>query len=101
MARKAVVKHKARKKTVTKTKAARTAASKPSTKSGKTNQSGPGQDLTPLDYMLRLLRDEETSVENRKWAAYHAAPYCHSKLSTVDHSGDVTVRHEDALKELE
>ena len=56
--------------------------------------------ILPLDFMLAVLRDADAPIEDRKWAAYHAAPFCHAKRSTVDHSGDVTIRHEDALEEL-
>ena len=37
--------------------------------------------MTPLAYMLTILRDEEASTEDRKWAAQHAAPYCHPRLA--------------------
>ncbi len=40
-----------------------------------------GGGLTPLAYMLAVLRDEEASMEDRKWAAQHAAPYCHPRLA--------------------
>jgi hypothetical protein len=60
-----------------------------------------GLAFSPLEYMLQLLRDEGASKEDRKWAAYHAAPFCHSKLSSVEHGDDVTLRHEDALDLLE
>lgn len=69
-----------------------------------TNSNMPGDDapiISPLEYMLQLLRDETASKEDRKWAAYHAAPFCHSKLSAVDHAGDMTLRHEDALDLLD
>lgn len=50
--------------------------------------------LTPLDYMLSKLRDETSSVEDRKWAAQSAAPYVHPRLSQIDarHSGQIDVR---------
>lgn len=57
--------------------------------------------ISPLEYMLRLLRDETASKEDRKWAAYHAAPFCHSKMSPVEHAGDMRLRHEDALDALD
>ncbi|MBO0141492.1 hypothetical protein JZX87_09990 [Agrobacterium sp. Ap1] len=41
--------------------------------------------LTPLDYMLSILRDETKTVEDRFEAAKAAAPYVHPKLATVDH----------------
>lgn len=39
--------------------------------------------LTPLNYMLKMLRDENQSAEDRKWAAQNAAPYVHPKLSAI------------------
>ena len=43
--------------------------------------------LTPLDYMLTILRDEDQPQDERKWAAEKAAPYVHAKLSSVEMSG--------------
>lgn len=40
--------------------------------------------LTPLDYMLGVLRDLNETDERRMDAAKAAAPYVHAKLSTVD-----------------
>ena len=40
--------------------------------------------LTPLDYMLRILRDENEDTPRRDEMAKAAAPYCHPRLSTVD-----------------
>ena len=39
--------------------------------------------LTPLDYMLGLLRDEGADSAVRFEAAKAAAPYCHARLSNV------------------
>ena len=55
--------------------------------------------LTPLDYMLQVLRDPEASPAERKWAAEKAAPYLHPRLQTVEHSGP-GLRHEDSLEDL-
>lgn len=44
--------------------------------------------LTPLDYMLSILRDETQEQEKRMWAAEKAAPYVHAKLASVEVSGD-------------
>lgn len=44
--------------------------------------------LTPLDYMLSILRDEKADTEDRFEAAKAAAPYVHPKLSSVEHKGD-------------
>lgn len=57
--------------------------------------------LTPLDFMLQMLRDEGQSLENRQWAAEKAAPYVHAKLANVEMNANVNVSHEDALGELE
>jgi hypothetical protein len=58
-------------------------------------------ELSPLDYMLQVLRDPEASPAERKWAAEKAAPYLHPRLQTVEHAGALTLRHEDALEALE
>lgn len=47
--------------------------------------------LTPLDFMLEVLRDEQQSMDNRCWAAEKAAPYVHPKLANVEHSGGIDV----------
>lgn len=59
-----------------------------------------GETTSPLDFMLSVLRDSEASLADRKWAAEKAAPYLHPRLQTVELGGEVTLRHEDALKEL-
>ena len=40
--------------------------------------------LTPLDYLLSVLRDETAERHERVDAAHKAAPYVHAKLSSVD-----------------
>lgn len=57
--------------------------------------------ITPLDYMLKVLRADESSSDDKKWAAAQAAPYVHPKLAAVEHSGELTLNHETALDELE
>lgn len=44
--------------------------------------------LTPLDYMLSILRDEDANDADRFEAAKAAAPYVHAKLASVEHKGD-------------
>jgi hypothetical protein len=56
---------------------------------------------TPLEYMLRVMRDEAADEKRRDSMAQAAAPYIHPKLAAVEHSGDLTVYHEDALGDLE
>jgi hypothetical protein len=48
--------------------------------------------LTPLDYMLSVMRNDANELGVRLDAANKAAPYVHSKLATVDHkSSDGTM----------
>lgn len=42
--------------------------------------------ITPLEYMLKVLRDEGQPDERRMWAAEKAAPFMHPRLNAVDHS---------------
>jgi hypothetical protein len=50
--------------------------------------------LTPLQFMLNKLRDDQASDEDRKWAAQNAAPYVHPKLSSIEANlkGTIDVR---------
>lgn len=43
--------------------------------------------LTPLDYMLNILRNEKEAPARRDEMAKAAAPYVHPKLAAVEHSG--------------
>jgi hypothetical protein len=43
---------------------------------------------TPLDYMLRVMRDRTVDHERRDDMAKAAASYTHPKLATIQHSGD-------------
>src|SRR5690349_1327252 len=40
--------------------------------------------LTPLDYMLSVLRNDANDQPTRLDAAHKAAPYVHAKLATID-----------------
>lgn len=46
-----------------------------------------GEGVTPLEFMLSILRDETKDEAVRFEAAKHAAPYCHAKLAAVEASG--------------
>jgi hypothetical protein len=46
------------------------------------------QGISPLDYMLGIMRDECQEQATRLDAAKAAAPYVHAKLANVQHSGD-------------
>lgn len=43
--------------------------------------------ITPLEYMLNILRDEDANPAVRFEAAKHAAPYIHPKLSSIEAAG--------------
>lgn len=45
--------------------------------------------LTPLQYMLSVMRDEGQDEARRLHAANMAAPYVHAKLSSVELSGEL------------
>lgn len=43
--------------------------------------------LTPLEFMLSAMRDENNGYEMRLDAAKAAAPYVHPRLAAIEHSG--------------
>lgn len=43
--------------------------------------------LTPLDFMLSVMRDESRETAERLDAARAAAPFVHPKLSAIEHNG--------------
>lgn len=45
--------------------------------------------LTPLDFMLSVMRDEDEDMDRRLDMAKAAAPYIHPKLSAIEHAGKV------------
>ncbi len=49
-----------------------------------------GTGLTPLEYLLNMMRDERQTEEKRLDAAKAAAPYVHPKLANIEatHKGD-------------
>lgn len=57
--------------------------------------------ILPLDYMLEVMRDKNASPERRDDMAKAAGPYCSPKLTAIEHSGNVRMTHEMALKQLE
>lgn len=57
--------------------------------------------LTPLEYMLAILRDEEQPAPMRFEAAKAAAPFVHPKLSNIEGHVHLNIPHEQALGELE
>jgi hypothetical protein len=57
--------------------------------------------VTPLDYLLGILRNPMKEEKDRFAAAVAAAPYVHPKLASIEHSGEMKLTHEQALAELE
>lgn len=49
--------------------------------------------LTPLEYMLKVMRDDQQSLATRMDAAKGAAPYVHAKLASVEHNGNILMQH--------
>lgn len=45
--------------------------------------------ITPLDFMLKIMRDENADEAKRIDCAKAAAPYVHAKLSSVDATVDL------------
>lgn len=43
--------------------------------------------LTPIDYMLSVMRDEKAPRDVRMDAARSVAPYVHPKLAAIEHKG--------------
>lgn len=57
--------------------------------------------ISPLEYMLSLVRDVSLDRDTRLDAAKSSAPYLHARLAAVEHSGGLTLLHEEALDELD
>lgn len=58
--------------------------------------------ISPLDYLLSILRDAEQGQAARFAAAKEAAPYIHPRLAAVDHSGSMSITtQEQAMAEIE
>ena len=68
------------------------AGRKPGTRNKKTREQVEAIEksgLTPLEYLLSVLRDDARETVERMDAAKAAAPYCHARLSNVEVKGDV------------
>lgn len=48
--------------------------------------------LTPLDYMLQVMRNPRLPADRRDWAANASAPYVHPKLATLQSNVNLTGR---------
>jgi hypothetical protein len=58
------------------------------------------KDLMPLDFMLAIMRDECLPLSIRLKVAMAAAPYCHPKLASIEHSETGGRSHEDWVRLL-
>ena len=56
--------------------------------------------VMPKDFLLNIVRDTGQPLDVRIEAAKAVAPYFHAKLASIEMSGDMTLRHEDALDAL-
>ncbi len=56
--------------------------------------------ITPLEYMLSIMRNDEADEAKRLDAAKAAAPYVHPRLAAVEHSGEMHLTHEEFLAGL-
>ena len=43
--------------------------------------------LTPMEFLLKVMRDEDEDMSRRIDAAKHVAPYVHPRLASVEHTG--------------
>ena len=66
----------------------------------KTREEIAASGLTPLEYMLRVMRDEAADEAKRLEAAKSAAPYVHQRLAAVEHSGNVAMTFEQFIASL-
>lgn len=54
---------------------------------------------TPLDYMLRVMRDETQPPDRRDDMAKAAAPYVHPRLASTEVKSETTVKYVARLPE--
>lgn len=57
--------------------------------------------VTPLEYLLAVMRNDVGDPGERIDAAKAAAPYVHARLSAMEINATLGMSHEDALSELE
>ena len=56
--------------------------------------------MTPLDYMISVMRDETASRPERLEAAAKAAPYVHPRLSAIEYTAPAEPEEDVDLSEL-
>jgi len=55
----------------------------------------------PLDYMIRIMRDESAPTQRRDEMAKAAAPYVHPKLAAIEYAGTIGGRPLDQMTDEE
>lgn len=48
--------------------------------------------VTPLEYLLKRMRNTKLPHERREQLAIAAAPYCHPRMAAINHTGDMTLK---------
>lgn len=64
----------------------------PNIRTKATQKAVEGSGITPLEYMLQVMRAVDTEPKDRLSAAVAAAPYVHAKLSSVEMKATVTTK---------
>lgn len=49
--------------------------------------------ITPLQFMLDIMRDAGNDLKTRFAAAAECAPYVHPKLAQMNHTGQIDIKH--------
>lgn len=62
----------------------------PNRKTRELQQAVAASGITPLDFMLSVMRNEAADLAERLEAAKSAAPYVHPKLATIDVNATVS-----------
>jgi hypothetical protein len=55
----------------------------------------------PLDYMIRVMRDENASAKRRDEMAKAAAPYVHPRLAAIEYAGITSSKPPDQMSDEE
>ena len=56
--------------------------------------------MRPLEYMLAVMRSEESTAEQKQWAAAHAAPFCHPRLAPLDRAINIALPPTDTVEDI-
>ena len=64
-------------------------AGQPNKKTAQLQAAVAASGITPLDFLLKIMRDEEAAQALRIDCAKSAAPYVHAKLASVDAKVDI------------